>query len=129
MAEGADFEGYDAQDIGEPLSVLFVVAEPHLYFLVRADCLGHLLDGGGALNMSMRDGARTCITRALQEAAVSAQDLITGISRQLIETIRGVDNGRVWEFKIAEGEGDGAVNRPEVDDWMRAASNLELLGC
>jgi len=63
MAEGANLEGYDAQDIGEPLSTLLVVAEPHLYLLVRADCLGHFVDSGGTLNMRGRAGTGT--TRAL----------------------------------------------------------------
>lgn len=128
MVEGPDFEGYDAQDVGEPLPILLVVAEPHLYFLVRADCLGHLLDGGGTLNM-WGTRARKRTARALEEAAVPAQDLFRSISRQFVETLRGIDNGPVREFEIAEGEGDGAVNRPEIDDWMRAASNLELLDC
>jgi len=48
-----------------------------------------------------------------------------GVSRQFIEALRGIDHGKVGELKIAECEGDGAVDWPEIDDRMRAAPNLE----
>lgn len=124
MAVWTKFDRYNAEDVGEVLSVLLVVGDFDLYFLVATNGLGYKLDDR---LIHCWPECRFHTARRLQKAAVPAQNLVAGVASQFAEGVRGVDYGCIWEFEIAEDKRDGTVNGPELDHGMWPTFNLHLL--
>ena len=56
----------------------------------------------------------------LQEAAVSAYDLVKGVSGELGESGRAVDDGVVVARGVRDGKRTAEINGADVHCWVRA---------
>lgn len=63
----------------------------------------------------------------LEKATVATDNFIVRVSRQTLEIVGAVDDGQIELSHIADYEGAGQVDRPDVDlrVWSRGHSTLE----
>jgi hypothetical protein len=117
--------GDDTEGIGKRFPVLLVVCDFQLKFGSSLDGLAHAMDGNLVNRFYSIGRVPRFAVRDLQEAAVASKDLVHGVASELTEWVGGVNYRGVGLLQVAHDEGNGAVNRTELNLRVRARHDLE----
>lgn len=119
-------DGNDSQDVFEQCAVLFVVWYRDLNLFSLGQSLGQRVHI--ALRFLAVIDPDVCTWRYLEKPTIAAENLISRVTSQVLESFGAVDNGGVWDGEVTNYDGGVGVNCTEFYLWVRTALDAQLCG-
>ena len=126
MAVGREPDRDDGEGVDEPLAIAPVVGDLDLDLIQRLDGLPDLLHGSCVDAGSSPGALRASGSGGLEKAAVSTNHFDWGVAGEMVEGRRGVDDGKIRGFHVADDDGYGVVDGTDVNGWVRSTLDRNL---